>query len=222
MTVPRRFPVTAEFGPYEMQVDGLRGSSTSIACDASTPHHQSGSGGGTVGVWASVSADGRAQFGWYEAERTSATAAELEAIRRTLMRYPMEGAGMIEVTTDSSTAAEAVVRLRSGEWPLQHAGHYVHRELLEDTRAECLSRSFAMTVVSNPRHRNYVPTHRLLQAAHVTAWTVNRLLCDALPLDDVALAFLRQFANARHRHKTRTLEQYRAWASRRIPGRPHV
>ncbi|TMR97323.1 hypothetical protein [Nonomuraea basaltis] len=207
-----------EHGPFELptRLDGMSAPTTTIGCDASVATlTDSGSHGGAHGgraVWATVSGDGRAQYGWYEADATITDLAELNAIRHALARYPSgpDATTKVQVITDSRISGSLAVRLATGR-PIGRLGRAtLHPQLLEAARTECQARPFRVTTHAGDDGR-HLSGHRLATAAHHLAWAVRRLLDDQIPFDDAALEFLTSLAarSGRNKHKPRLL--YLEW-----------
>ncbi|WP_431929957.1 hypothetical protein [Nonomuraea jabiensis] len=204
-----------ERGPFELPrlLEGLDDSPTTIGCDASVTTLDDDEGHGGYAVWATVSGDGLAQFGWYEADATIADLAELNAVRHVLARYPSgrDAATRIDVITDSSISVALAVRLSRGRGlgRIARANH-LHPQLLEAARAECMSRPFWATCLPGDDGR-HLSEHRLVAAAHHVAWGVRRVLQDDMPFDANALEFIARLGEKRTRSKAWARAAYREW-----------
>lgn len=216
---PAETPHLVEYGPFDLpgRLPGIDGPETTIGCDSSV-ETISGSDGrqGGRAVWATVSGDGRAQFGWYEAAAsTTSDAAELVAIRHALARYPASpDAAPIKVITDSQVSAKIVRRIASGEWPLNRSHRFApHSGLLAALRDEVLARPFTLVSISGDGDRR-LPGHSLPAAAHRVAWLIRRLLTDGAALDDEVLFKVVDLASAAGQRRTNIVRAYLRWRRR--------
>lgn len=207
----RGIPVVAH-GPYPVALSGFAPATDAFGCAASvrTPS-------ATLAAWASVAADGSAMVGWYSATWTTAHAAELEAIRRTLERCPLSGSldPCGAVLTGSAQAAEAAGKLMSGVWPLpQGFGNYPHPKLLKATRAACQHRAATVQADQRGRTDQLAQASAALAAARQLAQLTRRLATDGIPVDRPdATAMLRRLVRGGRAVTPRRLsDAYLRWA----------
>jgi hypothetical protein len=211
-------PILAQHGPYELHLPDFAGSATQIGCDASVASIDSHR---RIGVWATVSGNGQARCGWYEADGpTSSAAAELEAIRWALLLHPAsDDHEPLTLVNDHTGAAEVAQRLAAGEWPVGPTAtpcRCIHQELLEAARDEMPRHNFTVQTITG-RSGVLAPVHPLLRATHKIAWTLQRLLVDGIPVDDRALRLVQRLGNSPARGRRFDLAKYRWWMNRYHP-----
>ncbi|GGS98696.1 hypothetical protein GCM10010156_66030 [Planobispora rosea] len=166
-------PIHTHTGPYRAFFPDMDGDPHLIAVTALT--------GDTLGVWAAVTGDGRARYGWYTAPRTDATAATLEAMRWALKSVPAHQS--VRLATTSAAALSAATRLAQGLPPASKA---LHPGTVKDLAHHLRRRPIELYLIDPTSTSPDQAAIALRNLASRLAWTALQFVREGIAVDDPA------------------------------------